>query len=817
MATLAGATLGGATGYFGAKKDDPLGTKLLDAAVGALAGAAGGALLGAGLERGHVAADAFRKVFNPASRTPASQQAANIVRANLGALERDMAQAHQAILAVRGEVKPLTTPEGRRFVADIEQGAVQGPPALQAAAHTVRTLLDRQRDTIRGLGKGALAHFIEDYFPHIWEDPAQARDVIAQISGKRPLQGPKSFLKQRTIPTIEEGLAAGLKPVADHPLDLVLLKLREMRRYEMGQRILGELKAAGLVRFTRGRPDPGYQALNDGLFTVYAPPTPEGSLAIRGRYTAPEAVATVLNNFLSPGLRGNALFDVYMHTGNTLNQAQLGLSLFHLGFTSMDASVSKTALALEQIAAGQPGAAARSLVQVPVAPLTNYLRGSRLYRAYRVPGSEGAAFDQLADAVVAGGGRVAMPRIYKNNAIEKFMQALRRRQFGQAALQTLPAMLEAAAKPLMEHIVPRQKLGVFADLAQHELSRLPPGASPAEVRAAMGKVWDSVDNRMGQLVYDNLFWHKALKDLSMASVRSVGWNLGTVRELGGGTLDLRHLSRGKLTHRAAYVIALPITVGMAGGMLNYLYTGEAPKELKDYFMPRTGRFDAAGNPERVNLPSYMKDVFAYAKHPVRTVQHKLHPLLALIGDMLENENYYGDLIRNPDDPLVVQLRQEAQYLADAVLPFGVQNVLEEHQRTGGYNPGAFVGLVPASREEIRTPAQNKMLAYLGANAPSLRTPEQRETSSARGMVYRDLASRRTTRHQAQRALEATGMSRTAARAQLTRHEEEALVRQFQSLSLEQAERVFALGTPSEQALWMRVLRAKRRAAPRPVP
>jgi hypothetical protein len=64
--------------------------------------------------------------------------------------------------------------------------------------------------------------------------------------------------------------------------------------------------------------------------------------------------------------------------------------------------------------------------------------------------------------------------------------------------------------------------------------RLGDDATPQQIREAVQRAWDSVDNRMGQLVYDNLFWNRAVKDLAMASVRSVGWNLGSVREMGGG-------------------------------------------------------------------------------------------------------------------------------------------------------------------------------------------------------------------------------------------------------------------------------------------
>ena len=38
----------------------------------------------------------------------------------------------------------------------------------------------------------------------------------------------------------------------------------------------------------------------------------QGSLTIRGHYYAPEEVANVLNNYLSPGLRGKGWYDAWM-------------------------------------------------------------------------------------------------------------------------------------------------------------------------------------------------------------------------------------------------------------------------------------------------------------------------------------------------------------------------------------------------------------------------------------------------------------------------------------------------------------------------
>ncbi len=104
---------------------------------------------------------------------------------------------------------------------------------------------------------------------------------------------------------------------------------------------------------------------------------PVGGLVVRGHWYVPEPVARVVNNYLSPGLRGNPFYDLYRGVGNAMNQWQLGFSAFHLGFTSMDAAVSKTALGIEQLASRKPVSALGSFLRAPIAPLENYLRGPK--------------------------------------------------------------------------------------------------------------------------------------------------------------------------------------------------------------------------------------------------------------------------------------------------------------------------------------------------------------------------------------------------------------------------------------------------------
>lgn len=949
--------------------------------------------------------DAWEKIVAPANRTPESKQAANILRATTGEMAAQYEQAAFKLDEFRRAIEPLPESDKLGFIDAIEGGRSQPSPEFQPAADIIRKTLDDARDQIIALGTGKLEHFIQDYFPHVWTDPDRAADVFATMGAKRPMEGSKAFLKQRTIPTTLEGIQAGLEPVSYNPVDLTLLKLREMQRYLMAHQSLNEMKDAGLVKFVRSgvqAPD-GYTRINDKIATVFGPregavKLPEGALTpgepkpnaalrdevgklrrnlkgvasehlqdewqrlaelnnaeealhssvqeagyredynalpsaertgrsgrtvdafgnkikgqaedlpdasgemdpdvlaqhnqiikdynksqivrkararamdrieaelatrpgdedftakaiafragkgempglrpmrpedvrvqglrIMGEHWAPEPVATVVNNYLSPGLRGNPIYDAYRGLGNTLNQAQLGLSAFHLGFTSMDASVSRAALGLEYIASGKPLTGLKEMASAPAAPITNALLGKRIRAAYLNPDAASPDMLALANAVKEAGGRVRQDSFYQNSAPEKLVNALRAAEYGKATAYSIPAALEWSTGWLMNHVVPMQKLGVFGDLAKKVLADLPPDATLAERRAELAKAWDSVDNRMGQVVYDNLFWNRTFKDLSMASVRSVGWNLGTIRELGGGLGDIAgagtKLATGKaaeaeLTHRAAYVMALPLTVGLYGAVYQLLRTGEAPTELRDYFYPKTGEVDADGNSERVQLASYMKDMFAYAGSPWGTVKHKVAPLLSMTYEMLQNEDFYGDEIRNPTDPLVKQVAQEAEYVAKSFEPFSFRNMGEQTSR-GDQSMitkyGNIVGITPAPRSKVRSEAQNLMADYL-KNAPSGATPEEVKIRRARAELLSSL--RGITTLDAERVNDAIESGKITPpdivkllkRAGMTPAQEK-----FKRLTFAQAVEVFKKGRPDEQAKFAQILVDKARRAAR---
>jgi hypothetical protein len=745
----------------------------------------------------------------------------------------------------------LSPADALAFIDRVETGAKQPTPEMDKLAQDLRSGYAPRIAAVRAVSPTALQHLIQDYFPHIWKDPEAAVSWYARILGRRPLKGPASFLKGRTIPTTSEGVAAGLEPVTYNPVELTLLKYHEMDRYVMGQKIFQEFKDKGLAQFSRSDiPPEGYAKINDRVANVveYRPTTKSNGdpgapeRVLRGHWYVQEDAARVLNNFLSPGLDRFKWFRALRWVGNNVNMAQLGLSGYHFTFTMIDAGTSKLSLGIEQVAQGKPKGLvtmARGIAGTPFAnQIEAYYKGSKVLREYTKPGSVGADYAKIVDALLAAGGRTEMPKIFKNSSLANFFTSIRAGNYPGAVLRAPFAALEAVSYPLMQNIVPRIKLGVFSDMALHEFERLGPTATRDQIRASMGKIWDSVDNRMGELVYDNLFWNRSLKDLSFLSVRAVGWNLGTIRELGGAMAvdSPTFISRARagapiITRKIAYLVALPITVGLMGALYQKLKTGKNPESLRDYFYPRTGKMLPDGTEERVNFPSYLKDIGSYSRNPLVTVGHKLHPMWSTVIDMLKNKDFYGAEIRNPDDPLVKQISQEAEFIGKTFIPFSVRG----SQKRAGANESlvpkaeSFMGLMPISPEIARTPAQNKIMEYSMRRMPQgAKTPEEQarfelrketealvqnpgDLAKAKAQLLQEQKEGKLTR--GQRQYQANKLRFETQQMNLGNSKSSAQwLWRFKHLDVGEAQHVYDLSTPSERKVFDQELKRKQHKA-----
>lgn len=650
-----------------------------------------------------------------------------------------------------------------------QQGREIADPVERHAINTVAQLLSDQAEKIRAFGDDKL-NLLSQYFPQLWADPARAEKMYADMAAKRPLAGPKGFTKQRVFADYSEGIAAGMKPAFDNPMDALMARYQSGERYLQSLRIRSELERIGALQDIGKdeRMPIGYARIHDNAFAGKA---------------APEQIARDLNNYLAPGLNQFAAWRGFRFMENLLLGARLGFSAFHAGFTSVDAAVTHLDLGMRYAFQGDLQSTARHLFLAAKAPfravaeLAGKGEGSRLLRQfYGQEAAHDANTAAVLDALTQGGMRGKMDPTDYNREINNVFRAFRQKSLAsfvgemtpaniaKAPLRALSALTEASTWHIANRLVPAQKAMARVEMMKYELDRVAgllgkekgdyAGITNAMDTDALRKLAYSVnqrvDDRLGQVAYDNLFWNRTAKDIAQASIQSLGWNAGTYNVIFKGLGDIRKVFKpdillgpldkagtinnvqlSRVTGRLSYLISLNVGIAALGGITQYLLTGEKPQELKDYFFPKTGNKNPDGSDARISFPSYVKDEFAFAKHPLMTAQHKLHPAFSEIAELLNNKDFYSNEIRNPDDPWVKQAEQVAEYIAKGFLPYAAQNA--KQQRNAGAGPVAtalpFVGVTPAPGDITHSDFQNYVQDHYYSSHPTGgKTPESAEQS-----------------------------------------------------------------------------------------
>lgn len=790
--------------------------------------------------------DGIKAAVNPMDRTPAAEEAGRILIEGMGRMEHGKEKFINSLNKASMETGAATTKLAKAldllqssttladklfthmteteridFMQKMDTGEQQTTKELQQVADAIKTMFEAKAKAVQALGTGALETVRENYFPHVWDKSEDARREISTRLSKRPLEGSKGFSKARVFEDINAGIEAGFKLVDTNPINLVFLKMAEMDKYINAHVALQAMEESGLVELIPAgeRMPEGYGDISGkyGMVTKRAhqdSTTGEPGKLQSYRYIAREDVAQVFNNYLSPNLYNNKYvgkpFTAYMKAANTLNQFQLGVfSAFHAGFTSLEAVISHAALGIKALTRGDIKEAGKYFKHAPAAWYLNPKLGNKVMKAWM--GDEAAAREmpQIIQWLEMAGARRIMDSRFQTDQTQKMFQAWSEGNKIGAGLRSIPAIVEQSARPILEWLVPRQKLGVFTEMA-YEWSKNNPASSHEATRKAMQQIWNRVDSRLGQVVYDRLFVHNVAKNLTQALVRAPGWTGGTILEVGGGIKDLAiyfkdlatNGKQAELSDRAAYTLSLLVTTAIANTVLTAAFTGEPPEDWKDLLTFRTGKKDEKGNPERFMLPTYAKDLYAYAQKPGTTLMHKAHPLLSLIGDLVQNKDYYGTEIRHQGDNPAFQLVQAGKFTAKAFIPFWMKGAAKEYERGGSIAAMAapLIGIMPAPADLNKTEAERLASEMVQARMPKgTKTQEQFERGQLiqhlSGLARRDPVEARKEIRQALQEQKINGLQ---ARHIMQNARLAPIQVAFKRLSFEEAQRVYEVATEAEK-------------------
>lgn len=706
-------------------------------------------------EEAMAVAKAIKNILSPSS-TELGKVAAGALRKATGTAARTTEQTRAALIPYDQAVQSMV-PEQRLDLLGYMEGRSQGaqfPETIQGPAREplknftdeFRRQMDLRRDRIQSLG--IEAGVIEDYVTHFWKDRNAARSFVNSWLAK---QGSGKSLKARTIPTIEEGIRAGLQPVTDNPTEIAMRYVTSMDRHLALREMLDAAVEAGQVKYF---PLKDVRNVPDGWVELGGMADKVGSKAY-----APADWTRIWNNFVSKGVYRNPdLGDAYRgfrNLSNLTTQTILSFSGYHAVAMAKEAIASDMVKGIGQIAGGlRRGEANRVLSGVGtlgksiVAPVAKARTGTKFRDVYlgrtsnTIDPRQLPEWSKMADVFGEAGGRGvgkehAFDYTFSNagsfstawkrgwlkaersgapgtfhsafrDAAQKVAAAGGNRgaaaKAGAKAVQTAKSVTEiigrsmsTAMAPLFEKYIPMLKNGTFADEFSSWL-QMNPDASHEQQVAYAAKLIDSIDNRFGEMIQDNIMWHTLLKQSATVGMLSYSWNLGSLRLMAGGGKDILATAgrafdptSAKYSPNAAWIVAYPMSVAVGAGIYQYLKTGKPPQSASDLIWPQTGGkapgFGQRGTvDERAILPGYEKEPFGWYYNGYHEAINKANPFLRMGIQAVMNSNWRDDPIARPDPTVPEWLSDYFNFVLGSISPITAGRVMQ------GEKPGSAMGI-----------------------------------------------------------------------------------------------------------------------------
>lgn len=699
--------------------------------------------------------------------------------------------------AFREQIRELPEADQIAMVDRAMTGKPQPTPELQTIADFAKDLTDEMYAQVKDAAP--FAAYRENYGVGIqWKTAPKHPDWDLQSAGQgsdlKSLQGGAGFLKHRFWGSLSKGMEYGGVPASTNLVDLLGMDYANVTRFVTAQNIWKGLQDAGQVQWVPGlrtRTPEGLIRLDVDVAKSYF--TPEGKKTYNGGYWAiAEGPGSMLKNFLSkdhwrnpsPEPGGATLMSLVgrgtMAVKNSYTMWELGFSFFHPMFVTAEAQLSylgtagrrlanlhtlpeaMTALKETLLVGTGVGAAAETAMIGRTAKklFTEAAMAERgLSDAKSV--DEVMALPQFArmakrfpEAVeyvneyFTGGGTLGLHSDYDANFRSAMMDALKQHRIFATAGNAVMALPEALSGPLFRHYIPALKLGTFMreyDLALKEnAARLEAGTiSRPEIAR---KTVEFVEDRFGEMNFDNLFWNKTFKTSLQMGFRSVTWILGNTRSMATALPQQISYTAGRLkgdttiplvSPKGAWQLGMLVFNAVLGSLATYAFTGENPKDIKDLIYPR---YDKSDPKARMVLPTSIKEAQAFATHPLKRARGGISGIWGKTRDVVSNRDFMGNQIYNPDDDVLTQAKDVGGHLFP--LPISVSSY-QTAKRSGG-SPvekfGSALGFLKAPRYITDSPA----IAAI------------REESQSRGINYT------RTKQEAERAQAISGIARALA-------------------------------------------------------
>ncbi len=670
--------------------------------------------------------DELQRAFAPETLGERAKKAATIIAS------RTSEFMHENMVWRNGSAERLKYWERNRhlaaeFIRRVETGTPFEDPKLENLRQSYRRWNQQiaQRD-LEHLGLDYIPR--DNYLMHIFKDPEAVAKWMSDRFGKKWFN--PGFIKDRTFDLYQQAIEKGFKPRFENPEEIMLARQMASDKAAMQINILEDMRKNGFaMRKPKGlKPKPG--------MPVETWRAPNGQMYLMHR-----DAWTVMSNAFGPsmwqmpGIRGD-IFRGYMHLKNAVIPLKLAFSLFHpIHVVQLDNANAAT-YALAEALSGKRSpistlgelAKGSSILYKPL--YENPKIGSRLVKVWRgeIPSDQLTDTDLQALQYMTEGGFVPrLSDVFRSKAVENFNKALL--QHSIKSVWRLPmAILHGMSYPIFEVWIPNLKAAAYIRGVSSALMRDPSLYDDAMKRGmAFRRIAKSIDNRYGEMSYDTLFINKYIKDLGVANTLSLGWQMGFIREYGGGALELGQWAKDGFTPQAvgkgnldrALFSVVSSTMALAlGGLMTKALSGQNPQGIEDYIWPRTGDTNSSGQPHRLQTPFYMRQFGEIQKHMQNEgvigglsdmVRSKSAGIFGLMYEWMSGVGSYGKEIRDPNAPIITQAQQTASQMLKDLEPISFSSMRRAYTENFGKGLGlALAGFTPAPRYVTETPLEGQI-------------------------------------------------------------------------------------------------------------
>ena len=584
------------------------------------------------------------------------------------------------------------------FIDRIKTGRQQVNPELQSYADILRRTDD---NLFRALSSYKAVSFLANHQRVLWKvlpKPVSAQGVLplanAQpeplhsfFGGRRPLRGSMGYMEHHTLDDMTAGILRGGVPVTFNPADMFALHYADVMKYITAQRWWNELETLGARVFVKHAPDApeDFDKLDDRIASAYFR-TNDGFFVQNGEWYVQRGMARMMNNYLSTdplrqeGTAWGSVGKTMLGAKNFYTAVELGASGFHLTFVTLDAASSEIGLGMGKfVNRGLLEADPRAIVDAGKDIVRGFSMVPSAARAFKI-GKAGIeaiknpteflatpegkwllkavpdARDLLAD-IFTGGAKLDVHHEYIRNAISSFKEAVHTGNYPGAIFRSIPAAQEMAMKPLFEWYIPRVKVGVW--LREYSAALLRRQNELADGTTTRGEIarqtWASVEDRFGEMNFDNLWWDRRFKTALQIAFRSVTWRLGTARALGravgGQTIsavkDIKGGRVPRLTESMSWLLGTSLLIAVIGTVISELCAHKRPESIKDVVFPQIDPHDPT---QRTSVNMYPKAYYEMFHSPKDYVESGVSGLVGKGIESLKGRDFYNQMLWSKDDP-----------------------------------------------------------------------------------------------------------------------------------------------------------------------